>query len=136
MPFWPRIFPRLTHKTFATDISGYGYTRSQFHQLFMRAFFVRKCFTQLFSSSFWLHIFWQKDVGKKSASKMLMKLTTYRWLHESFLQKCHHKKMQKVFSILFYCQVTEIKPLFFFPTLDWMNKKYITTSRLYRNVWL
>jgi len=42
---------------------------------FTSAFFVRKSFAQLLSSSFWFCIFWQKDISKKSAQKMLMKLT-------------------------------------------------------------
>jgi len=38
-------------------------------------FFVQKCFAQLFSSYRWLCNFWQKDIGEKSAHKMLMKMS-------------------------------------------------------------
>jgi len=47
------------------------------YQHFMCAFFVQKCFAQLFSNySFGFAIFWRKNIGAKAACKMLMKLTT------------------------------------------------------------
>jgi hypothetical protein len=42
----------------------------------MQAFFVRKCFVQLFSSCvFGFVIFWLLTIGTKAARKMSMKLT-------------------------------------------------------------
>jgi hypothetical protein len=46
-------------------------TWCQFHQNFTRAFLVRKCFS-LIQLGF-VH-FWQKNVGTKTARRMLMKL--------------------------------------------------------------
>jgi len=49
--------------------------RSQFHQHFTCAFFEQKRNEQHFSSySLAFIIFWQKDIGEKSARKMLVKL--------------------------------------------------------------
>ncbi len=50
--------------------------RCQFHQVFIRAFFLQKCFAQLWSSSFWVCIFWQKDIGKKSPQKNVAEIDT------------------------------------------------------------
>ncbi len=37
--------------------------------LYVHTIFIQKCFAQLFSSSFWLGIFWRKDIGKKVCEK-------------------------------------------------------------------
>jgi len=39
------------------------------------SFFVRERIEQLFSNYVWFEIFWRQNIGKKVASKMLMKLT-------------------------------------------------------------
>jgi len=64
------VFDRL-EKSFTSD---FKISHPIFH-LFFTAFFVHKRFPQLCSSSFWLCIFWQKDIGKKTAHKMLLELT-------------------------------------------------------------
>ncbi len=48
--------------------------RSQFHQHFMRAFFVRKQIEQLFSSYIWLCNFWHQNFVRKITHKTLIKL--------------------------------------------------------------
>jgi len=52
-------------------------TRCQFHQHFTRAFFVQKCFFAAFLLlQFGFDFFWPKNIGKKAACKILMKLVT------------------------------------------------------------
>ncbi len=47
------------------------------HQQFISSFFVQKCLAKLFLYlQFGFVIFWQKNIGAKAASKMLVKLTT------------------------------------------------------------
>jgi hypothetical protein len=53
------------------------YNRCQFHQHFMSRFFVLKLFVQLFCTCILgFNLFWRKEIGRKAALKMLMKLTT------------------------------------------------------------
>ena len=48
----------------------------RFHQHFTLAFFIQKCFAQLFSSYILAFYFvWHKNIGKNVVRKMLMKLT-------------------------------------------------------------
>jgi len=82
-----------------------GIACSKFHQHFTQAFFVPKCFAQLFFLvTFWLCnfllkeyrrksgfvIFWRKNFGAKAARKMLMKLTT-----EFYMQLLHQYSFAK-----------------------------------------
>ena len=61
----------LTWASHATDISGVPSTTHstwegcwcQFHQCFLRDFFIQKIILQLFPGTFWR---WQKDFGEKS----------------------------------------------------------------------
>ncbi len=68
-----------------TSFSGQvHHLKRQFHQHFMRKFFVQKCFAQFFSISIRLRIFLKKRYHQKNGRKMLMKLTI-ALLYESVL---------------------------------------------------
>jgi len=47
----------------------------QFHQRFTHTFFVQNFGAQNYKAVFCVEIFWIQNIGKKSARKMLMKLT-------------------------------------------------------------
>jgi len=63
--------------------------------------FRQKFFAQLLSSLFWLCIFWQKDIGEKSAQKMLMKLTTgVNQFHQNSTLAFFHLSVLHSFSLI------------------------------------
>jgi len=67
-------------------------TRGQFHQHFTRAFFVPKCYALLSLVTFHLCNFWCKNIGKKCAPKMLIKLAPIRYDFKQHLQKSNNGK--------------------------------------------
>jgi len=60
------------------------FVRCQFHQHFKLAFFIQKCFVQLFSSYSLASNFLRKNIGAKADRRMLMKLTIGSCVHSTF----------------------------------------------------
>jgi hypothetical protein len=67
---------RHTEKSVTYNLNGSLVTSGQFHQHFVRSFFIRKFRVQLFCTYILVqHFFCRKDIGAKAALKMLVKLT-------------------------------------------------------------
>ncbi len=68
----------------------WGYTSMvrqgfNFNNIFLARFLYKSAWRSFTLVHFGFVIFWQKDIGKKILSKMLMKLTIGGWLHHHFM---------------------------------------------------